>query len=278
MSNTGTSTMALTADATPVLLIRGLLRESRHWLDFPALLSEKLQRPVYTLDLPGCGALFRQKSAASIPALRAQLQQQWIKTYPEYQDKAVHLLAISMGGMLALDWAHDAPWQVKSLVLLNSSSAGLSPFWQRLKPANYLKIIQAVLAGPLVREELIWRMTVNKAVDPAILQLWQDWALACPVKRSNALRQLWAASRFRVQGKVDCPVFVLSALADQLVSPLCSRALAEMLNAPLLSLPEAGHDLPLEAKDWLLTVLSTDVYGPLQQNSYLDTGTDVMEL
>jgi pimeloyl-ACP methyl ester carboxylesterase len=252
--------MSLNSDQTPVLLIRGLLRESRHWLNFPALLSAQLRRPVFSLDLPGCGTLYQQRSAASIPALRAQLQQQWAKCYPDYQEEAVHLLAISMGGMLALDWALDAPQQVKSLVLINSSSAGLNPFWQRLKPANYFKIMQALIAGPLVREELIWGMTVNKAVDPAIVQQWQQWAIECPVRRSNALRQLWAASRFRVQQAPDCPVFVVSALADQLVSPLCSQMLAERLSSPLLTLADVGHDLPLEATDWLLSVLSSRVY------------------
>ena len=41
-----------------------------------------------------------------------------------------------MGGMLALDWAFAAPSQIKSLTLINSSSAGLSPLWQRFKTAE----------------------------------------------------------------------------------------------------------------------------------------------
>jgi pimeloyl-ACP methyl ester carboxylesterase len=112
--------MVLKPEQKPVLLLRGLLRESRHWLDFPSLLSAKLQRPVLTLDLPGCGALYQQSSASSIPALRSQLQQQWAELYPEEQGKAFDLVAISMGGMLALDWALNAPEQVKSVTLINS--------------------------------------------------------------------------------------------------------------------------------------------------------------
>lgn len=248
--------MELTTEQPPVLLLRGLLRESRHWLDFPALLSEKLQRPVLTLDLPGCGVLNQQKSATSVPALRQQLQQQWKDRYPEYQGRQVDLVAISMGGMLALDWALDAPQQVKSLVLINSSSAGLSPFWHRLQIRNYLKVLLAVLAGPIQREELIWRMTVSSAVQPEVLKQWQQWAIEHPVSRINALRQLWAASRFRVELRPLCPVLILSGLADQLVSPLCSLALANQLQAPLVTHPTAGHDLPLDAADWLIEQLS----------------------
>lgn len=251
--------MVLNTATRPVVLLRGLLRESRHWLDFPVLLSNKLQRPVFTLDLPGCGQLHQQRSAASIAGLRASLQQQWTDDYSAEQGNAVDLVAISMGGMLALDWALNAPQQVKSVTLINSSSAGLSPFWQRLQPRNYLKLLLCVLAGPLKREELIWQMTVNTEPQPALIKLWQQWAIENPVSRSNALRQLWAASRFQLTEKPACPVFVVSALGDQLVSPLCSKALADYLNAPLFSLAKAGHDLPLEAPEWLSLLLCAEI-------------------
>lgn len=244
--------MELTTDQAPVLLLRGLLRESRHWLDFPALLSATLKRPVLTLDLPGCGALNQQRSATSVPALRQQLQQQWAERYPQYQGQPLHLVAISMGGMLALDWALDAPQQVKSLVLINSSSAGLSPFWQRLKPSNYLKILLCLFAGPLRREELIWQMTVHSPMQPEVLKQWQSWAMQNPVSRMNALRQLWAASRFRVQQKPLCPLTLLSCQNDRLVSFLCSKRLAELLRTSLHIHPTAGHDLSMDDAQWLI--------------------------
>ncbi|WP_288740008.1 alpha/beta hydrolase [uncultured Rheinheimera sp.] len=259
--------MVLKPEQKPVLLLRGLLRESRHWHDFPSLLSAKLQRPVLTLDLPGCGALYQQSSASSIPALRSQLQQQWAERYPEEQGKAFDLVAISMGGMLALDWALATPEQVNSVVLINSSSAGLSPFWQRLHPRNYLKILLCVVAGPLKREELIWQMTVNSPLQSDVLELWQHWAIQHPVSRSNALRQLWAASRFQLTARPACPVFVVSGLADQLVSPLCSQALAHKLNAALLTHAEAGHDLPLEAGPWLAEVIDQNLNAVYRQYS-----------
>lgn len=257
--------MVLKSDQTPVLLLRGLLRESRHWLDFPALLSEKLKRPVFTLDLPGCGALYKEKSAASVPALRQQLQQQWAERYPDYQGKAVHLVAISMGGMLALDWALSAPQQVRTVTLINTSSAGLNPLWQRLQPRNYLKVLLCLLAGPLQREELIWQMTVNSPLQPDVLKQWQHWAIENPVSRRNALRQLWAASRFQLTQTPVCPVVVVSGLQDQLVSPLCSRSLASMLSATLFCHAEAGHDLPLDAGLWLAELIDQNLNAVYRQ-------------
>lgn len=246
---------AVAADARPVLLLRGLLRERRHWLDFPQRLSLQLQRPVLTLDLAGCGVLNQQQSASSIAGLRAQLQQQWRLSYPEYQHLAVDLVAISMGAMVALDWAVAEPQQISSVALVNSSS-GLNRFWQRLRPANYLNMLLCLSAGASYRERLIWQMTVNSPLDQQLLELWQQWALQYPIRRTNALRQLWAASRFRLTAAPSCPLLVLCSSADRLVSAQCSRDLAEALQAPLQMHATAGHDLPLDAADWLIKHLT----------------------
>ena len=241
---------------TPVLLLRGLLRESRHWLNFPSELANTLQRQVLSLDLPGCGALHHLRSASTVPALRAQLQAQWQRQYPEYQEQAMDVVAISMGGMLALDWALAAPTQIKSLTLINSSSAGLSPLWQRFKPQNYLNVLQALVTTSHQREQLIWQMTVNSPINPQILAKWQQWANECPVTRANALRQLWAASRFRINQIPNCPIQILSSVGDRLVSSACSQALANKLQAPLFSHASAGHDLPLEDSEWLVAKIA----------------------
>jgi pimeloyl-ACP methyl ester carboxylesterase len=124
-----------------------------------------------------------------------------------------------------------------------------------------------LVAGPLQREELIWQMTVNTPIQPDVLKQWQHWVIENPVSRINALRQLWAASRFRVQQSPACPGFVVSGLNDQLVSPLCSKALANQLKAPLLTHAEAGHDLPLEAGPWLAAVIDQNLNEVYRQYS-----------
>jgi pimeloyl-ACP methyl ester carboxylesterase len=138
-----------------------------------------------------------------------------------------------------------------------------------LHPRNYLKVLLCLLAGPLRREELIWQMTVNSPVQQELLKLWQQWAIEAPVSRINALRQLWAASRFRIMQQPDCPVLVVSSLADQLVSPQCSRALAKALNASLVTYTDAGHDLPLEAGPWLAGVINQSLNEVYQQYNYV---------
>ncbi|WP_337840719.1 alpha/beta hydrolase [Rheinheimera sp.] len=241
--------------AEVVLLVRGLVREKRHWLNFPSQAAQQLNVPVLTLDVPGCGALCQQPSPLSIGQMRQQLQQQFVLQFPQHRHARLHLCAISMGGMLALDWAVAAPAQVASLVLMNSSSA-LSPFWQRLRPAQYFTLLRSMLSRqPEQREALIWQLTSNQPLQPEVIQQWVQIARENPVSAANAARQLWAAARFRPIAKPQCPVLVLVSQADRLVDWRCSERLANWLGAEVQLHSAAGHDLPLDDAAWLLAQL-----------------------
>lgn len=241
--------------ADVILLLRGLVREQRHWLKLPQQLAAQFKLPVICLDIPGCGALYQQPSPGRIEQMRQSLQQQLAANYPQYRQARLHLCAISMGGMLALDWAVAAPGQVASLVLINSSSA-LSPFWQRLRPANYLTLLRCALSQqPEQREPLIWQLTSNQLPQRAVVAQWIQFARQYPVSKANALRQLWAAARFRPEVKPQCPVFVMASQADRLVDWRCSARLAAWLNTEIRLHSEAGHDLPLDDPAWLVLQL-----------------------
>ena len=85
------------------VLLRGLTRESGHWGNFPTLLQAQLgDACVIAMDLPGNGALHAQASPLRVPDMaeccRTALRAQGIA--PPY-----HLLAMSLGGMVAVDWA-----------------------------------------------------------------------------------------------------------------------------------------------------------------------------
>lgn len=46
-------------------------------------------------------------------------------------------------------------------------------------------------------------------------------------------------------------MLLLAGAADQLVDPESSRRLAQCWRAPLRLHPTAGHDLPLDARQWV---------------------------
>jgi len=232
------------------VLLRGLTRESGHWGEFPRQLAARLPHArILTLDLPGNGALYRQPSplrvADMLPACRAQLQAQGV-------DGPVHLLAMSLGAMVALAWADAHPAEVAGGVLINGSFAGVSPFYRRLRPSSYPALL-GVLASRDARasEAAILRLTSRRG-DSAVLEQWLALRRCHPVAPLNALRQLAAAARFRLpQRRPGVPLLILSGRADALVDPRCSQALAARWQLPLAEHPSAGHDLPLDDGPWV---------------------------
>lgn len=239
---------------TTWVLLRGLTRETAHWNGFDQQLAAALgpRHRVLTLDLPGNGALYQVRSPASVPAMAAACRAELLRRghAPPYV-----LVAMSLGAMVALQWAHDAPRDLAGCVLINTSLRGLSPFWQRLQPRNYPALARLMLPGltPLQRETGVLHMTSRHAARHAGVPVqWASAARLHPVSRANALRQLLAAARYRAPAQAPAvPALVLASAGDRLVSAQCSQRLAAAWGWPLAMHPDAGHDLPLDAPGWV---------------------------
>ena len=234
------------------VLLRGLMREARHWGGFPAQLQQAFPNAtIITPDLPGNGRLWRERSPARIEDMvehcRATLRD--LGHTPPY-----HLLALSLGGMVAKCWSEAHPEEVSAMVLINTSMRPTNPFHHRLRPANYAALMRmAFESDPARREETILRLTSARGAVPDVLAAWSGYARQCPVSRVNALRQLLAAARFRANGApVATRVLLLASSGDRLVNPQCSQTLAQAWGAKLAEHSQAGHDLPLDDPAWLM--------------------------
>ncbi len=235
------------------VLLRGLTREARHWGGFAAQLATQLSPSnVTALDLPGNGEFYQQPSPTSVSAIaefaRQQLLAQNIKS--PYQ-----LLAMSLGGMVATNWAQRYPQEVSRLVLINTSMRPFSSITERLRPGNLheLALLAARWSDGDYAESTIHRLTCHlKSQQSEDLAQWRQIRKSAPVSSANALRQLLAAARFSCANAApDCPVLVLSSSADQLVNPVCSTQLAQAWQAAHSSHPWAGHDLPHDDGPWV---------------------------
>lgn len=233
------------------ILLRGLTRESRHWGRFIAQFQHALPfARIVALDLPGNGLLNQERSPMRVQDMvahcRAQLALRQIE--PPY-----HLLAMSLGAMVAVNWCQAHAHEVAANVLINTSMRPFNPFYQRLQPANYRKLLTlaVVSAEPERWEHTVLRLTSNHA-NEAVLPYWLALRHENPVSRVNALRQLIAAARFRVQlDRSLAPTLVLASEQDHLVRVECSRALARQWQCALRIHPSAGHDLPLDDGPWV---------------------------
>ena len=237
------------------VLLRGLTREARHWGGFAQQLAAALPAaetaPVVALDLPGNGAFHREASPRSVRGMtdfaRAQLLARGLK--PPYQ-----LVAMSLGAMVAADWALHHPGDVLRLVLVNTSMRPHGKVNERLRPASWLPLARLALHWHDAEgaERIIHRLTCNNTASrDEDLAVWARIRRDAPVSAANAWRQLGAAAAFRIAAPPPCPTLLLSSAADRLVDPRCTHRLANAWQATHNEHPWAGHDLPHDDPGWV---------------------------
>jgi pimeloyl-ACP methyl ester carboxylesterase len=231
------------------VLLRGLARESAHWNGFDETLADRVGARVSCLDLPGTGDQYARPSPTSVRDIARELRTRAPGSPPRV------LVGLSLGAMVCLEWASRWPWEVSGLVLVNSSAANLCRPHRRLRLEAALTIVRLMAtADPTTREAGVLALTTRaRASEGDLVARFAHVQRLRPVSRENALRQLVAATRYRV-GFVPAGVrsLVLCSQLDRLVDPRCSRRLARRLDAEVAEHPHAGHDLPLDDPEWCL--------------------------
>lgn len=240
---------------TDWIFLRGLIREAGHWLQFPRQFKHAFpQDTVHFFEIPGTGQHFQADSPTEIGAMVEALQIDFAKRLPNLSEKPL-ILSISLGSMVSLEWLSRYPDQFGGAVLINTSLSSLNPVYERLRPHNYPWIVKLLATpSPEVRERQLLKLVSNEP---------QHHALAAakfaaiqhlrPISRANALRQLYAASRYSLKSKpTGIPLLLLNSEGDRFVNPVCTEALAKYLDVPWQTHPHAGHDLPLDAPEWVI--------------------------
>lgn len=235
------------------ILLRGLTREVRHWGDFPSRFAEVMPgATLLCVDLPGNGRFSDRPSPLTVAGLLEAVRAQLVlaQAPPPY-----HLLALSLGGMVAVEWCVRHPRELAGAVLVNTSLRPFSPVHRRLRwpcwPAALRLLLD--LDGDRARERAVLRLT-SRRHDHAggLVDDWVVWRGEHRVSRTNALRQLLAAALYRAPvARPGVPLLVLGSRGDALVDVRCSIALAQRWDVPLALHPDAGHDLPLDDAPWL---------------------------
>ncbi len=233
------------------LFLRGLIRSQDHWLGFREQFADHLQVQTVAFDIAGVGKRFAETSATNIDAMIDDLRQQWLTV--KSGDDAWGILAISLGGMLALQWLTRHPQDFEAAVIINSSLRGLSPAYRRLQPEVLRRGLPMLWRRqPVDREKIILRLTSNvDARRDWALPQWTDIAQRFPIGNINAVRQLLAASRCPTPpAPLPVPTLVLASTEDRIVHPSCSIAIARHYGTAYDERTCVGHDLPLDDPAW----------------------------
>jgi pimeloyl-ACP methyl ester carboxylesterase len=238
------------------IFLRGLTRGNIHWGDFPEIFKKITpEAAVEFLEIPGNGNLCNE-----ITPINAKEVVDLIRKKSQFcqENLPVNICGISLGGMIALKWAELYPENTQSVTIINSSLKQFSPFYHRLLPANYVKILKAACESNISEQEkFILSVTSNKIQETSkYLKTFSDFATEHKMLKKNIVKQLILASKIHINKFPNIPLKVINSKNDRLVSSSCSEKIAINLNGKIFIHPTAGHDLPLDEPFWLSEVLT----------------------
>lgn len=234
------------------LLLRGLGRDSRHWMDFPDQLKDRGYE-VLCLDLPGFGTEAHRSSPLTISGIAEDVRQRFRPHIK--QESRWGIIGISLGGMVSLEWCSSHPSDFVKSVVINVSSRDSGNFWQRVSPFGMFKTLEALFQNRNIpeREKAILEMVSNlRKKDPELLKQLIEIAQSVDISFFNFSKELVAASRFMAPENIEIPCLFLASLKDHMVDVRCSKLLAERLKQNIKFHPTAGHDLPMDDPDWVI--------------------------
>jgi len=234
----------------PTLLLHGFTGSAAAW--GPALTSLRgLGREVVPVDLPGHGARADEIDARAF-SLESTLEE--IEHSLSAEKGSASLVGYSMGGRIALQYAHRHPGRLGHLVL-ESASPGLATAEQRAER----RAADEELAAELERDgieafvdrwEALPLFTTQRGLPAAIRDdvrtrrlLNRAGGLAAALRGlgTGALPSLWD-----VLPRIRTPTLVLVGGLDDKFVEIGRRMVALLPQASLHVVPDAGHAVHLE--------------------------------
>ncbi len=230
---------------TPVLFLHGLGSNAASWGYQLQALAQAGCRPL-AVDLPGFGRTPYDGRGWTFPRM-ASLLEAWMQTQ---QLSRVHLVGLSLGGVLAQQFALDFPQRVDKLVLMNTfavlrpdSLNGWLYFLARFLTVTFIGLEkQAELVAGRIFPDPAQREQYEALVDTI--------SSADPRAYRAAMRALgWYDARRRLP-QLTAPTLVMTGAEDTTVSPARQRELAALIPAARqVLIPEAGHGMIVEAPE-----------------------------
>jgi pimeloyl-ACP methyl ester carboxylesterase len=241
------------ASGPRLLLIRGLSRSSRYWLDLRPMLER--DHDVVVLDNRGVG-----RSSAPRPGFRIEDMADDVGAVLR-EVGACHVFGISLGGMIAQHVALRHGEKVKTLML------GATTFGGPERIPVPRSIVLSFLRTATMSTEQSIRTTGPLTLDPAfvrarpdVIERWVEIATSEPRHRGSLIGQLLAAARHDASkqvAKLTMPVLVVTGDRDRMIPPANSEQLAARIpGAELIVLPGCAHDFPTEAPEKVAAIIS----------------------
>ena len=227
----------------PVLLIHGLGSSTEDW----DLQVKALQRDftVVTYDVRGHGKTAKPAGKYSV----MQFSNDVAKLIDHLGIGSVHVMGLSMGGMIAFQLATDRPDLVRSIIIVNSGPEMILRTWKEKVGMFQRRVIVRVMGMSKMGEVLATRLL--PAPEHAALRATfvERWGRNDPSAYLRALSALVGWSVMAKLPAITCPVLVVTG--DQDYTPVAwKRAYTStMPHASLVVIPNSRHLTPVETPE-----------------------------
>lgn len=224
----------------PLLLVHGLGSSTRDWEYQIPVLAQHYR--VIALDVRGHGRSDKPRGAYRIADFADD-----VAALIEYlQLPPVHLVGISMGGMIGFQLGVDRPELLRSLTIVNSG-----PEVKAKSPGDWLEIAKRWTLSRLLSLETIAKALAKLLFPkPEQAELRRKVEERWPQNDKHAyLASLDAIIGWGVRERlkrITCPTLVISADRDYTPVERKREYVAEMPNARLLVIENSRHATPLD--------------------------------
>ena len=224
----------------PLVLIHGLGSSTRDWeLQVPAFAR---QFQVITLDLRGHG----KSTKPSGPYSLAMFAEDTARLIKELGAEPVHILGISLGGMVAFQLAIDYPDLVRSLIIVNSTPE-MVPRTLKEKTAIWQRLIIVQLMGMRKMGQVLGDRFLPRPDQADLREIFiERWAENDKSAYLEAMKAVIGWSVIEKLGEISCPTLVIGSDGDYF--PISDKeTYTKMIpGAELIIVKDSLHALPAE--------------------------------
>ncbi len=224
----------------PLLLIHGLGSSSQDWeMQLPQF-SSHFQ--VINIDLRGHGRSGKPPGPYSIPLFAEDT----IQLIRALELSSVHILGISLGGMVAFQLALDCPDLVRSLVIVNSvpeliahNFKDRTDYWKRLL---IVRLFGLEKMGQVLAERFF-----TEPEQEGLREIFvRRWAANHKPSYLASLKAAFGWSVLGRLGEIQAPALVIGADGDYFSNAEKEQYTQLMPNAELIIVENSRHALPAE--------------------------------
>ena len=221
----------------PVLLVMGLGYPSAMWFRTRPVLAARYRTIAF--DNRGVGRSDSPPGPYSIPLMAADAA----AVLDACGCESAHLYGVSMGGMIAQEFALQYPDRVRSLILGCTAAGG--PHAVRAEPEVIDFLLQRASQDPVATLEAsvpyIYDSATPRALIDEDIELRREW-LPKPESYFAQLQGIVAWEAYSRLDQIKAPTLVIHGESDRLVPFGNGELIAERIpGARLVRLPHAGH-------------------------------------